>query len=124
MRSRCLEKNEKGFAATGYRAQKNRSRVDFDGLPASVRQKKIKPNRTLRPKGQLEFEFRRFRRFCAGGREKIVAPFASRAAAPPFRRFSKRTQRLGALLASLPCARIAGKARCATILEANWVAPL
>jgi hypothetical protein len=124
MRSWCHEKNEKAVFGDRLPRPKNRLRGGSDGLPASARQKKIKPNRTLRPKGQLEFEFCRFRRFCVGGREKIVAPFAFRAAAPPFRRFSKRTQRLGALLASPPCARIAGKARRATTLEANWVAPL
>jgi hypothetical protein len=105
-------------------APKNLLRDGFDGLPAPTRQKKIKPSRTLRPKGQSGFEFCRFRRFHAAGREKIVAPLVSCAATPWFRRFSEHTQRLGALLVSLPSARIADEAPRAVFTEANWVAPL
>jgi hypothetical protein len=98
-------------------------RGSFDGLPALARQKKIKSNRTLRPKGRLGFEFCRFQRFRAAGREKIVASSVSCAATPRFQRFSKHAQRLGALLVSLPCARIADEAARASVLGANQVAP-
>jgi hypothetical protein len=119
----ATKKTKKRFAATGCCIKKSFA-GRFRWVTRSARQKKIKSNRTLRPKGRLGFEFCRFRRFRVAGREKIVASSVSCAATPRFQRFSKHAQRLGALLAALSCVRIAGGAPRATVLEANLVAPL
>jgi hypothetical protein len=94
MRPERHEKNEKAVCGDRSLYPKNLLQVGFDGLPTLARQKKIKSNRTLRPKGRSGFDFCRFRRFRVAGREKIIILLASCAATPRFHRFSKRTQRL------------------------------
>lgn len=91
---RAPRKKRKSGLRRPVTAPKKSFRSGFDGLPTLARQKKIKSNRTLRPKGRSGFDFCHFRRFRAARREKIIVLLASCAATPRFHRFSKRTQRL------------------------------
>lgn len=65
----ATKKTKKRFAATGHRTKKSFI-GRFRWVTRLRSSKKIKSNRTLRPKGRSGFEFCRFRRFRAVGLKK------------------------------------------------------